>query len=104
MGRPVRAWLNGHESSASEVWDLGVMAYQFPSDAIALDDANLLVLRVGERDGELMLPELPILLSGSQKLRLKGRWQLRLGDDKSWSNIPLPAKFGGSTDIFFEPK
>lgn len=104
MGRPARVWLNGQESNASEVWDGGVIAYQLPSDAIALDDANLLVLRVGERDGKLMLPELPILLSGSQKLRLKGRWQLRLGDDKSWSNIPLPAKFGGSTDIFFEPK
>jgi len=34
---------------------------------------------------------------------LAGRWQFRVGDDPAWSNIPLPAKFGGSTDIFFEP-
>ncbi len=69
-----------------------------------MDDANLLVLRIENPDGTVMLPDPPVLVSGQQKLPLKGRWQLRLGDDKSWSNIPLPAKFGGSTDVFFEPE
>ncbi len=34
---------------------------------------------------------------------LAGRWQLRIGDDPTWSNMPLPAKFGAPTDIIFEP-
>jgi hypothetical protein len=34
---------------------------------------------------------------------LAGRWQLRIGDDPSWANMPLPAKFGAATDIVFEP-
>ena len=101
---PVRVWLNGQESTASEVSGVKLVLFQFASDAIVADDANLLVLRIENPEGAVMLPEPPVLVSGQQKLPLKGRWQLRLGDDKSWSNIPLPAKFGGSTDIFFEPK
>lgn len=101
---PVRVWLNGQESNSSEASGRNLVSYQFASEAIVGDDANLLVLRIENPDGALMLPEPPVLVSGTQKLLLKGRWQLRLGDDKSWSNIPLPAKFGGSTDMFFEPK
>jgi hypothetical protein len=100
----VRVWLNGQESNSSEISGLKLASYRFAPEAVVADDANLLVMRIENPDGLLMLPEAPVLVSGTQKLALKGRWQLRLGDDSSWSNIPLPAKFGGSTDIFFEPK
>ena len=44
-----------------------------------------------------------MLTAGSNRLRLKGRWQLRIGDDPAWKNMPLPAKFGAGSDIVFEP-
>jgi len=101
---PVRVWLNGQESKSSAAAGLNLVSYQFPAAAIVTDDANLLVLRIENPEGVLQLPAAPVLVSGMHELPLKGRWQVRLGDDNSWSNIPLPAKFGGSTDIFFEPK
>jgi hypothetical protein len=42
-------------------------------------------------------------VAGKTSLALRGRWEVRLGDDPEWSNIPLPAKFGTSPDIVFEP-
>ena len=78
--------------------------FHFASNAFVADDYNLLVLRIEHRDGETGINSPPLLLSGSNTFELKGRWQFRIGDDKSWSNIPLPAKFGGSPDILFEPK
>ena len=98
-------WLNGYiASSQIEAGSGNCVTYQFPAEAILRDDFHLLVMRLGGPGGQLLLPEPPTLVSGSRKLELKGQWQLRLGDDKSWSNMPLPAKFGGSTDMLFEPK
>lgn len=91
----VEAWLNGEDIEPP---------YALPRKSIVLDDYNLLVLKVRHRSGPIGLTKAPVLLSGSEQLELKGRWQFRLGDDKSWSNIPLPAKFGGATDMLFEPK
>ena len=48
--------------------------------------------------------KVPVLESGDRRLPLKGRWQFRIGDDPTLSNMPLPAKFGGSTDVYYEPK
>ena len=39
----------------------------------------------------------------SRNLKLSGRWQFRIGDGTDWSNMPLPSKFGASTDIVFTP-
>jgi nicotinamidase-related amidase/type 1 glutamine amidotransferase len=72
-----------------------------PAEWIEADDANLLVLRIpaGGPDG---LTAAPILVAGDRRFALKGRWQFRAGDDPSWSNLPLPAKFGAPADIYFE--
>ncbi len=83
-----KAWLNGHELSADSI----------NPNWIESDDANLLVIRTA--GGMVKAPE---ICSGQRKLALAGRWQVRVGDDSSWSNMPLPAKFGTSTDIVFEP-
>ena len=88
-----------HDSPFADVCHSG-----FPAKSIMPDDYNLLVLKVRHRSGPIGITKAPALLSGSEQLELKGRWQFRLGDEKSWSNIPLPAKFGGSTDMLFEPK
>jgi len=87
-------WLNG---VAIEPGDEGI---QIAPEQLVLDDANLLVLKLASGG----LPAAPILSAGNRTLRLQGRWEHRVGDDSGWTNIPLPAKFGGSTDIFFEPK
>lgn len=96
--RGVRAWWNGTElkglSEEATAW------FTVPAAVLTVDDANLLVLRVEAGH----LAQTPVLHSGDRKLDLGGRWQFRQGDDPSWSNMPLPAKFGTATDIVFEPQ
>lgn len=94
----VQAWWNGTALEAETKGE--TVRYEIPAEALTVDDANLLVLRVAA--GHLGLS--PVLESGDHKLELQGRWQFRLGDDSSWSNMPLPAKFGTPTDIVFEPQ
>ncbi len=91
-----KGWLNGKPISIEGI---------LPDDAVIMDDYNLLVLRVKHRNRPFTtgITQPPSIVSPSEKLELKGRWQFRIGDDNSWSNIPLPAKFGGSTDMLFEP-
>jgi nicotinamidase-related amidase/type 1 glutamine amidotransferase len=84
-----KAWINGNAIESGKPID---------SAGVYSDDYNLLVVRAVEG-----LKTAPSIVSGKKSLVLKGRWQTRVGDDSSWSNIPLPAKFGGSTDIVFEP-
>ena len=100
---PTRVWLNGHEAISKGDSSAALTPYQFLAESIVADDYHLLVLRVEHKSGEIGLREPPLLVSGSQQLELSGRWQFQIGDDKSLSNIPLPAKFGGSTDVLFEP-
>lgn len=88
------AWLNGTPLTASA----GQM-YGVPSDCVLPADANLLVLR--SRSPAFRFTTAPALRCGEEKLSLAGRWQFRLGDDARWSNMPLPAKFGGSADVVF---
>ncbi len=37
-----------------------------------------------------------------QKISLGGRWQVRAGDDSTWSRLPIPPQFGASPDHLFE--
>jgi nicotinamidase-related amidase len=79
--------------------------YEVPSDVILPGDANLIVVRRTERKGRVALvgsPSVGTSSKDSEAIRLEGRWQFRLGDDPSWSNMPLPAKFGASPDVVFE--
>jgi len=72
--------------------------------AVAADDINLLVIRVEHTTVQPTLPTAPTIGENDTMLNLTGRWQLRLGDDASWSNIPLPAKFGIGSDVLFEAR
>lgn len=92
----VSAWLNGHAAKPGE----NSTVLRIPTDAIIPDDANLLVLRI--EPATTRLTDAPTLAIGEQTLSLRGKWQMRLGDDESWSNIPLPARFGAPPDILFE--
>jgi nicotinamidase-related amidase len=107
-GRPILTWSHPEDI---EVWvngekllkDVGAskQAWLIPRSAIIEDDFNLLVFREAKAGRDRTL-DAPKLGHGETWMSLKGRWQFRIGDDKSWSNIPLPAKFGGSTDMLFE--
>jgi len=98
----VTAWLNGTSLAATAETSSAPPSFSIPASAIVPDDANLLVLRVKHKSGDGGLRDVP-QISGGKQLLLKGRWQFRLGDDPDWSNIPLPARFGASPDILFEP-
>ena len=95
---PTQVWTNGQP--AKLVGKAGVFAVA-PNSLVA-DDYNLLVVR---HDTKLLgLDGAPELVKGSSQFELKGSWQTRQGDDAAWANIPLPAKFGGATDMLFEAK
>jgi hypothetical protein len=68
-------------------------------------DAALIVVRraAGGEPGIASAPSLQ-LRAGESPVSLAGRWQMRIGDDPTWSNMPLPAKFGASTDIVIDPQ
>lgn len=102
----IEVWLNGNPLTASNGATIrGRVGFPIAvgGENIWFGDANLLVLRVESSANSARLPAAPILRCGSEKIELTGRWQMRLGDDPTWSNIPLPAKFGTSTDIVFAP-
>lgn len=90
-----QAFLNGQQLQL----DNG--AFTIPREAVEMDDANLLVVRISSLDGHLS--RAPVLVAASQRLELAGRWQFRIGDDPQFAKMPLPAKFGGSADIVFTP-
>ena len=96
-----QAWLNGIPLAAAKRKNVVLVV---PAEAVTADDINLLVIQTDHKTVQSGLLTAPVLSSKSQKMELEGRWQVRLGDDASWSNIPLPAKFGIGSDVLFEPK
>jgi hypothetical protein len=43
----------------------------------------------------------PKVIASTGMLELSGRWEVKFGFDNAASNIPLPAKFGMSPDVFY---
>ena len=82
-----KAWLNGVALADGDV---------IPAKTIVPNDANLLVIRT-----ERGLQTAPKVRLAKSTVALEGTWQYRTGDDASWSNMPLPAKFGAGSDIVF---
>ncbi len=74
-----------------------------PKEAVVIGDANLLTLSVPDDAG--LVPSPTLVSQNSWKLPLHGKWQQRLssnGDD--FSNMLLPAKFGGASDVVYAPE
>jgi len=94
-----QAWLNGTPFQTSA--DSAVLTIS--RDAVTPDDINLLVVRFEDKISQAISPSAPTLSSQDHAIGLHGRWQFRIGEDPSWSNIPLPAKFGIGSDVLFEP-
>ncbi|MDB5387233.1 MAG: hypothetical protein JWM11_2879 [Planctomycetaceae bacterium] len=95
-------WLNGHKMSEA-TGTSNSAEFQIDRQWVAADDINLLVVRIDFRPGNPGFNAVPTLHLTGKEFVLQGQWQFRLGDNSSWSNIPLPAKFGVSPDILFEP-
>ncbi len=88
------------EENTTVWWDgKEIIKNKIPAEWIEPGEYHLLVVR--NTGG---LSQAPTLTAGKKVLELKGRWQVRAGGEKdAWENMPLPAKFGASPDILFEP-
>ncbi len=96
----VSVWWNGQQLKRSPE----TKEYEVPRSAIEVNDANLLVVRdTFGASGHAMVSKVPTITAAGGLLELSGRWQVRWGDDPTWSGIPLPARYGASPDIVFEP-
>lgn len=94
----IEAWLNGHALNRTKAAE--PTTFLVGASSVFADDANLLVVRV--RNG--LLDTAPVLRSQLESLALAGRWQARRGTNATFANMPLPAKFGTSSDVVFEPE
>jgi hypothetical protein len=91
------AWFNG-KALPSRAATSERREYAIDPASVDPGDANLIVVLLANKG----FSAAPSLSNGTDTLRLEGRWQFRIGDDKSWSNMPLPSKFGAGTDVVFE--
>ena len=104
IGRPadrtIEVWVNGQRAAPIEDHPAG-QAFILPAAGIVADDVNLIVIKSGR--GPLVAP--PVLSSGDERLVLAGRWQRLIGEGgDAETTLPLPAKFGASSDILFTPE
>ena len=74
---------------------------RMPADAFQFGVANLLTVRMR---GVKTLSRAPRFVSGDHQFSLNGSWELRTVEDDALANMPLPAQFGGATDIVFTPE
>jgi len=98
---PPRGWWNGAPLEFARA-DGGVWRGVVPDAAVVADEANLLVVRLEHSAAFPAWREAAWLRGRGTAVELRGGWQLRLGDDPAWTNIPLPAKFGAAADIVFD--
>ncbi len=106
----LQTWVNGQELSGTTFTGISLngklpIIFKLPKHDLPPNEAALLVIRADARtaESELLHSEMaPTISCGNATVSLQGRWQVRLGNNPEWSNLPLPAKFGTATDIVFE--
>lgn len=95
-------WLNGEELDDPELNDEGWPELTIPADKVVWDDANMLVIRLSPK--AKLMSKAPLLMGGTKPpIELVGLWQARVGEVGLMKNLPLPAKFGTTPEIVFEP-
>ena len=74
------------------------------SEQLLFGELNHLAIHVKDRSEESAEEDSSPALHhpNGNVLSLSGRWQMRLGDDPSWKDFPIPPQFGASTDNIFE--
>jgi nicotinamidase-related amidase len=98
----VQVWVNGTELPVKR--DEQTLSAKVSSNLLPSNAVNLIVMRSSQQSAGDVFPEPPMIRAGGRTLSLDGRWQIRSGDDESWSNLPLPAQFGLGSDVLFEPE
>lgn len=95
-----QVWLNGQELQPvpADLNTGGQRQLIVPQDHVATNDYNLLVVKAVDPTADsLKAPPLELIYK-SINHPIKDGWQVRLGEDPKYSNIPLPAKFGIGPD------
>ena len=94
------AWLNGEKLQpvSSDTQDQTV--FLLDSKRLQAEETSLLVVQVPEGN---RISQAPWFSSGGARRSLAGRWETKQGDSPDLSSLPLPAKFGTSSDIYIEP-
>lgn len=97
-----RIWVNGHALDLDK--DGARRLYRIKPEMIAFGTGNWVVIRVERARSLSAAPTLgPKTVDGAQDgLKLEGNWQFRIDDNPAHSNAPLPAQFGGPSDIVFQ--
>lgn len=92
-----KCYLNGQELKGSDP-----NSFVIPAESVQLNDHNVLVVRVANSTHAIS-DSVSLNTANGMTMSLNGTWQFRLGDQADWNNMPLPAKFGGGSDIVFAP-
>jgi hypothetical protein len=89
----------------------GYSEFYAQPNSVEWGDANLLTVRVTDPT-VMSASDAPMFVwsfsgdvdaDASAHVGLAGVWQFRIGDDPSFATLPLPAIYGASPDILFEP-
>ena len=91
-----RLWINGVEQE-SRMSKNGHQIFPVPRSSVVVDDLNLLVV---QSDGKRKFVA-PQIRTSEELYVLAGTWQMKVGHGEDKTDMPLPAKFGGSSDIVF---
>lgn len=91
-----RVWINGVEQK-NRMNQRDSQLHLVPRSAVTVDDANLLVIQTLDNQ----IPAAPQIENEIETFSLAGTWQKNSGTEVDLVQMPLPAKFGGSSNIVF---
>ena len=91
-----RIWIDGVEQKNSTNQSESLV-FHVPRSAVTIADANLLVIQI--KGGKML--DAPHIETDQETFSLAGTWQMKSGNEVELTTMPLPAKFGGSSDIVF---
>ena len=99
-----RMWLNGVELKPSPQNASQRIRFNLPKEHVAVNDYNLIVVRADHTTEDVKRNWDVDLIAGKERWEFQPIWQIRTGDSDSFSNIPLPAKFGMGPDAVLRLK
>lgn len=93
-------WVNGEtlQPLANDTDDRSI--FELSAAALQAEETSLLVVQIPKSH---RISQAPWFSSEGDRRSLAGRWETRHGDSPNLSGLPLPAKFGTSSDIYIEP-
>lgn len=95
-----KAWLNGESLKPVASDSQDIIVFMLDAKALQAEETSLLVIQVSGANG---ISQAPWFTSAGTRRSLAGRWETKRSDSPALSGLPLPAKFGTSSDIYIEP-